>query len=103
MRVVPAQFNPGDLQHEATRHLEDLAEARAENELLEQERERLAQQIEEMEKQAKASAPAVVAPLVEHPVEIFELDVDTDDDEAEEIVLLDDEATDPGARDPRKS
>ena len=36
-------------------------------------------------------------------VEVFELDVEADaDDDAEEIVLLEDEATEPGAKDPRK-
>jgi hypothetical protein len=30
------------------------------------------------------------------PVEVFELEVDVADDDAEEIVLLEEEATDPG-------
>ena len=110
----------GDLQHQVTTASEDLAEARAENELLDSERERLAHQVEtletqkgrisvlEAELQSLRSAPArpsrpVIPPLVEKPVEVFELDVEADaDDDAEEIVLLEDEATEPGKKDPRK-
>ena len=48
----------------------------------------------------------IVPPLVEKPaesVEVFELDVEEEHgDAAEEIVLLEDEATDPGKKDPRK-
>ena len=93
----------GDLQHQATQANEDLTEARAEAELLEQERERLATQLEAMEKAAKELQPfvpasPVVPPLGDAPpVEVFEIEI-ADDDQAEEIVLLEDEATDPGRK-----
>ena len=98
----------GDLQHNLTTASEDLTEAKAENELLDNERERLAQQVEDLEAQlrtpstppARPSSP-VVPPLVERPVEVFELEVEAADDDAEEIVLLEEEATDPGKKDPR--
>jgi DNA repair exonuclease SbcCD ATPase subunit len=107
----------GDLQHHLTTATEDLAESKAENELLDSERERLAQEVEtleagkgriaqlehELEVLRSALARPIVPPLVEKPVEVFELDVEEDNgDVAEEIVLLEDEATDPGKKDPRK-
>lgn len=126
----------GDLQHQLAQANEDVNEAKAETELLEQERERLATQLEALEKAIKArpSAPPpraptasspsrvtvppvapvapppipvatkpAVPPLTDHSPEVYELDVEADDDsDAEEIVLLEDEATDPGSKDPRK-
>lgn len=123
----------GDLQHQLAQANEDVNEAKAETELLEQERERLATQLEALEKAIKArpsapppraptaSSPSKIAalppapppipvatkptvpPLTEQSPEVYELDVEAEDDsDAEEIVLLEDEATDPGSKDPRK-
>ena len=49
----------------------------------------------------RGPASPYVPPLVEKPVEVFELEIDEEDD-AEEIMLLEEEATDPGRKDPRK-
>jgi chromosome segregation ATPase len=103
----------GDLQHEFTTANEALTETRAENELLEHERERLASQLEEVPAlranverlEARIAAmrgppppqePALQAPeraptVAGSEIEVFELDGETS--EPEELVLLD-EATD---------
>ena len=98
----------GDLQHNLTTASEDLAESKAVNELLDGERERLAQHVEDLEaklraQEARPSRP-VVPPLTEKTEpEVFELEiVPGEEEDAEEIVLLEDEATAPGSKDPRK-
>ena len=91
----------GDLQHQVTTATEDLAEAKAENEILDAERERLVQQVEALEASQRGPVSPSVPPLVEKPVEVFELEI-SDEDDAEEIMLLEEEATDPGKKDPRK-
>ena len=138
----------GDLQHElsqATEALialrrdtgrtaalvEQVSELQTENVLIEQERERLAQRVEELERELQLplaaefdnptrpyQIPLDVPPLEEPRLpgvarqrrtptgefEIFELDVDDSGlaGEAEEIVLLEEEATDPGRKKPEK-
>ncbi len=119
----------GDLQHSVTSLPDDLHAARAENDLLEQERERVARQLEEvprlntriallqaeLELQKQQLSP-LVPPLTDSQpsldrvttpvavpatdVEVFDLDIENtpSGEDAEEIVLLDEEATDPGVK-----
>lgn len=101
---------------------EQVEELQAENVLIEQERERLSGRVEELELHLRRERPATVADELEPPtrpyhvpalvepnsqgaprtktgeLEVFELDVHEAVEEGEEIVLLEDEATDPNKK-----
>ena len=115
---------------------EQVTELQAENVIIEQERERLAQRVEDLERELNApplgmelenptrpyeipvNVPPLVEPSIRSPVvarpaerraptgefEVFDLDIDegTPVEEPEEIMLLEEEATDPNRKKPEK-
>ncbi len=99
--LLALRLKYGELQRELDHTTQDLAEAKAEHELLEHDRERLAHEVASGEK-VRARAVQLERELdryraasrsaQEKPVEVLDLDVDSVDD-AEEIILLDDEQT----------